>query len=69
MTSQRHNATIGGLPPEEGLYSGGSEHDSCGVGFVVNTIGEKSHDTVAAGVTVVTCSWGTKTAFWGGLSQ
>ena len=31
---------------EHGLYSRANEHDSCGVGFVANIRGGKSHDIV-----------------------
>src|SRR5436190_2936540 len=36
-----------GLPAKQGLYDPQFEHDSCGVGFVVNMKGRKSHDLVA----------------------
>ncbi len=32
-----------GPPPKQGLYDPRFEHDSCGVGFVVNIKGQKSH--------------------------
>lgn len=35
-----------GLPPKFGLYDPQFEHDSCGVGFVVNIKGVKSHSIV-----------------------
>ena len=36
-----------GTPPRaEGLYDPRFEHDSCGVGFVVNIKGERSHKLV-----------------------
>ena len=31
---------------KNGLYAGGQEHDACGVGFVANIKGKKSHDIV-----------------------
>jgi glutamate synthase (ferredoxin) len=34
-------------PPKQGLYDPQFEHDSCGVGFVVNMKGRKSHQLVA----------------------
>src|SRR5262245_17199819 len=30
----------------EGLYQPSTEHDSCGVGFIVHMKGEKSHDII-----------------------
>ncbi len=36
-----------GPPAKQGLYDPQFEHDSCGVGFVVNMKGRKSHDLVA----------------------
>ena len=38
--------TQSGLPPKQGLYDPRFEHDACGVGFVVNIKGEKSHEIV-----------------------
>src|ERR1041385_325319 len=35
-----------GLPPKQGLYDPQFEHDSCGVGFVVNIQGAKSHEII-----------------------
>ncbi len=35
--------------PKQGLYDPAFEHDACGVGFVANIRGEKSHDVVAEG--------------------
>lgn len=31
---------------QRGLYSGGSEHDACGVGFVADLKGRQSHRTI-----------------------
>ena len=35
-----------GLPPKQGLYDPQFEHDACGLGFVVNMKGKKSHQMV-----------------------
>ncbi|MCA9094239.1 MAG: glutamate synthase subunit alpha, partial [Planctomycetaceae bacterium] len=44
MSSGSHYRTS---PPEaQGLYHPNQEHDSCGVGFIVNIKGEKSHQLV-----------------------
>ncbi len=45
--------TSSGLPPKQGLYDPAFEHDACGVGFVVNIKGEKSHDIVEKALTVL----------------
>ncbi len=42
-----------GLPPKQGLYDPAHEHDSCGVGFVVNIKGDASHDIVDKGIEVL----------------
>src|SRR5580698_8131 len=41
------------IPPAQGLYSPQHEHDACGVGFVVNIKGERSHDIVRKGIEVL----------------
>jgi glutamate synthase (NADPH) large chain len=42
-----------GLPPAQGLYDPGKEHDACGIGFVANVSGEKSHDLISQGIQVL----------------
>jgi glutamate synthase (ferredoxin) len=42
-----------GLPPKQGLYDPRYEHDACGVGFVVNIKGKKSHEIVQQALTVL----------------
>src|SRR5574341_296243 len=42
-----------GQPPAQGLYDPRHEHDACGVGFVVNTKGQKSHEIVRQGLLVL----------------
>jgi glutamate synthase (ferredoxin) len=39
-----------GPPPKQGLYDPQFEHDSCGVGFVVNMKGKKSHQIILDGI-------------------
>ncbi|MGH8675086.1 MAG: glutamate synthase subunit alpha, partial [Burkholderiales bacterium] len=39
--------------PKQGLYDPAFERDACGVGFVANIRGEKSHDVVEKGVRVL----------------
>jgi len=45
--------TISGYPPKQGLYDPRFEHDACGIGFVVNIKGEKSHEIVQQALTVL----------------
>jgi len=42
-----------GLPLPQGLYHPQNEHDACGVGFVANIKGEKSHDIITKGIQVL----------------
>jgi glutamate synthase (ferredoxin) len=42
-----------GLPPRQGLYDPQYEHESCGVGFVVNIKGKKSHKIIRDALTVL----------------
>jgi glutamate synthase (NADPH/NADH) large chain len=43
----------GALPPKQGLYDPANEHDACGVGFVANIKGVKSHDTLRQGLEIL----------------
>src|SRR6266568_3666538 len=42
-----------GLPPKQGLYDPQFEHESCGVGFVVNLKGQRSHAIIQQGLEVL----------------
>ena len=42
-----------GLAQKQGLYDPQFEHDSCGVGFVCNIKGKKTHDIVRQGLEVL----------------
>ncbi len=44
---------INKLPPKQGLYDPQFEHDACGVGFIVQMKGKKSHDIVEQGLTIL----------------
>ena len=44
---------IPGMPPRQGLYDPRFERDSCGVGFVVDIQGRKSHRIVTQALTVL----------------
>jgi glutamate synthase domain-containing protein 1 len=41
------------LPNKQGLYDPRFEHDSCGVGFIVNIKGVKSHKIISDGITML----------------
>jgi glutamate synthase (ferredoxin) len=45
--------TMPGVPPAQGLYDPRHEHDACGVGFVVDIKGRKSHAIVRQALTVL----------------
>ena len=42
-----------GLPERQGLYDPSNEHDNCGVGFVANIKGRKSHEIVRQGLQIL----------------
>ena len=41
------------LPPKQGLYDPANEHDACGVGFVANIKGKKSHRILQHGLGIL----------------
>src|SRR5882724_7359185 len=45
--------TPNGLPPRQGLYDPWFEHEACGVGFVVNVRGKKSHQIIQQALKVL----------------
>ncbi|OGG93314.1 MAG: glutamate synthase subunit alpha [Candidatus Lambdaproteobacteria bacterium RIFOXYD2_FULL_50_16] len=51
MTDQSHSAF--GLPPAEGLYNPANEKDACGVGVIVQVNGERSHQIVEQGLSIL----------------
>jgi glutamate synthase domain-containing protein 2/glutamate synthase domain-containing protein 1/glutamate synthase domain-containing protein 3 len=51
MTTCRHKSY--GPPPAQGLYHPAQEHDACGIGFVANIRGQKSHDIISKGIQVL----------------
>ncbi len=53
MSEQDPYQQPAGLPPAQGLYDPRHEHDACGVGFVANIDGRRSHDVVARGTEVL----------------
>ncbi|MDD3837863.1 MAG: glutamate synthase large subunit, partial [Phenylobacterium sp.] len=42
-----------GLPQQQGLYDPRNEHDACGVGFVANIKGKKSHEVIESGLQIL----------------
>jgi len=50
---QKRPMGYSGLPSEQGLYDPSFEHDACGVGFLVNINGEKTHSIIEDGVKVL----------------
>jgi glutamate synthase (NADPH/NADH) large chain/glutamate synthase (ferredoxin) len=50
MTS---DTSMPGLPPKQGLYDPAHEKDGCGIGFVANMKGHKSHSIVEQGLRVL----------------
>ncbi len=42
-----------GLPEKQGLYDPRFEHDSCGIGFIVNIDGTISHDLVTSAIEIL----------------
>jgi glutamate synthase (NADPH/NADH) large chain len=44
---------VGQSPVSQGLYHPSFEHDACGMGFVVNLNGEKSHAIIRQGIEIL----------------
>jgi len=44
---------VNGLPMAQGLYDPSFEKDNCGVGFIANIKGDKSHDIVKRGIQIL----------------
>ena len=42
-----------GTPPQQGLYDPRNEHDNCGMGFIVNLNGERSHEIIKKGIEIL----------------
>jgi glutamate synthase domain-containing protein 2/glutamate synthase domain-containing protein 1/glutamate synthase domain-containing protein 3 len=49
----KQNYPYRGLPPAQGLYNPEHEHDACGIGFIADIQGRKSHDIVLKGVQIL----------------
>ena len=53
MKIQRITVAYAHPPEAQGLYDPANEHDACGVGFVANIKGSKSHAIVEQGLTIL----------------
>src|SRR3984957_17720118 len=51
MTTRLQNPNV--PPPPQGLYHPSQEHDACGIGFVANIRGVRSHDIITNGIQVL----------------
>src|SRR4051794_15109593 len=51
--SQQRAPSVTGLPPAQGLYRPENEHDACGIGFVANIKGKRSHDIIEKGIQIL----------------
>jgi glutamate synthase (NADPH) large chain len=51
MTTRRQKTSV--PPSAQGLYHPAQEHDACGIGFVANVRGQKSHDIINKGIKVL----------------
>ena len=46
LTEEKNAFCPSGFPDPQGLYHSENEHDNCGVGFICNLHGKKSHDII-----------------------
>jgi glutamate synthase (NADPH/NADH) large chain len=53
MENMYHRRITSGLPAAQGLYNPANEHDACGIGFVANIEGRKSHSIIAKGIEIL----------------
>jgi glutamate synthase (NADPH) large chain len=49
----REHRNASGYPDRQGLYDPIHERDACGIGFVANIKGERSHDIIAKGIQIL----------------
>ena len=52
-SDQRPRLGSNGLPEAQGLYDPANERDACGIGFVVNIKGQKSHEILTKGIQIL----------------
>lgn len=53
MTKKKYTKNRIGFPHNQGLYDSNNEHDSCGVGFIVDTNNQASHDIIKNGLSML----------------
>ena len=53
VDSPNHLDNLNQLPNAQGLYHPSNEHDACGIGFVANLNGERSHEIVRKGLQIL----------------
>ncbi len=53
MYQDQQSTRIPALPEAQGLYDPRCEHDACGIGFVVNIGGARSHDIILKGIQIL----------------
>jgi glutamate synthase domain-containing protein 2/glutamate synthase domain-containing protein 1/glutamate synthase domain-containing protein 3 len=53
MQSPSDSSILNGLPAAAGLYDPRNEHDACGIGFVVNIRGVRSHEIILKGIQIL----------------
>src|SRR5579862_2398811 len=53
MSSHPNEDFTLGLPPQQGLYDPRHEHDNCGMGFIVNLNGNRSHEIIKKGIEIL----------------
>src|SRR6059036_993953 len=53
MADAQRRPAVPGPPPAKGLYDPAHEHDACGVGFVVDIKGRRSHTIVRQALAVL----------------
>ncbi|NCD32177.1 MAG: glutamate synthase large subunit [Spartobacteria bacterium] len=53
MSGEQNELEYRQRPDQQGLYDPANEHDNCGVGFLVNIKGKRTHEMVRQGVTVL----------------
>jgi glutamate synthase domain-containing protein 1 len=53
LNSPQTRLASNGLPGKQGLYDPQNEHDACGIGFVVNIDGTRSHQIIRQALTIL----------------
>jgi len=52
-SAQQQSRSVYGFPEPQGLYHPRHEHDACGMGFIANIKGVKSHDIIEKGIQIL----------------